>query len=117
VARLRFYDVRSFLFGFMLGFPVVITPKLIRCHNLCYRGRVALWSLGVLAVFLFVWVLASLSVGHRSLTLSILIFLYLGGNWAVRFWSLLFEKKWTAGLGTNRSEIGPETRGSLGSNE
>lgn len=32
-------------------------------------------------------------------------------------WSLPFEKTWTAGLGTNRSEIGPETRGSLGSNE
>lgn len=44
-------------------------------------------------------------------------FLYLGGNWGVRFWSLPFEKTWAAGLGTKRSEIGHETRGSLGSNE
>ena len=93
MARLRFYNVRSFLFGFMLGFPVVITSKLIRRHNLCYRGWVALWSLGVLAVFLFVWVLASLSVGHRSLTLSILIFCILGGIGAFVFGHYHLKKK------------------------
>jgi hypothetical protein len=67
----------------MSDLPVVITPKLILRHNLCCRGRIILWSLGVLAVFLvvflFSWVLASLYVGHQSLTLSISIFCSLVG--------------------------------------
>lgn len=52
--------------------PVIITPKLIRRHNFRCVGRVLLWALGsasvFMVVFLFVWVLASLLVGHRSLT-------------------------------------------------
>jgi len=52
--------------------PVIITPKLIRRHNLRCFGRAVIWALGAAAVFLivflFLWVLASLVTGSRSLT-------------------------------------------------
>ncbi|MEN8773234.1 MAG: hypothetical protein ABF379_11305 [Akkermansiaceae bacterium] len=62
----------------MSNFPVIITPKLIRRHNLRCLGRILLWTLGssavFLVVFLFAWVIASLFAGHRALTPPILIF-------------------------------------------
>lgn len=62
----------------MSTFPVIITPKLIRRHNWRCLGRILLWVLGSLAVFLvvflFAWVIASLFAGHRSLTLPVSIF-------------------------------------------
>lgn len=52
--------------------PVIITPKLIRRHNVRCFGRAIIWGLGAAAVFLivflFLWVLASLVTGSRSLT-------------------------------------------------
>ena len=67
----------------MSNFPVIITPKLIRRHNLRCLGRLLLWMLGssavFLVVFLFAWVIASLFAGHRSLTLPILIYSTLVG--------------------------------------
>ena len=58
--------------------PVIITPKMIRRHNLRCVGRIFLWTLGSLSVFLvaflFAWVLATLFTGERQLTLPIFLF-------------------------------------------
>lgn len=57
--------------------PVIVTPKLIRRHNLRCFGRMCLWALGSLTVFvvvfLFVWVLASLFTGYPYLTIPVLV--------------------------------------------
>lgn len=83
MARLENGAFRSYLFGAMSILPVIITPKLIRRHNLSCLGRIVLWILGssavFIVVFLFAWVIASLFAGHRSLNLPIFIFCILVG--------------------------------------
>jgi hypothetical protein len=52
--------------------PVIVTPRLIRRHNVRCFGRSFLWLLGSASVFLigflFLWVLASLVTGSRQLS-------------------------------------------------
>ena len=56
--------------------PLIVTPRFIRRHNLRCFGRMCLWALGSLAVFLvvflFVWLLASFFTGTRALTIPIM---------------------------------------------
>ncbi len=54
---------------------VIVTPRLIRRHNVRCAGRAVLWGLGAgsvfLVIFLFFWVLVSLFTGERALTRAV----------------------------------------------
>lgn len=52
--------------------PAIVTPRRIRKHNWRCFGRILIWGLGAgavfLIVFLFVWLLASIVTGDRSMS-------------------------------------------------
>ena len=74
----------------MSDLPTIITPQLIRRHNWRCFGRMVLWGLGSLSVFLvvflFVWVLLMLFLGWRDFS-----------SWVFGFGSLVTVLIFSAG--------------------